>query len=228
MIRRLAQTALAAAVYGFAVGSGHSLRLATWNLAKFPMLIALTCGVCGPAYWICVRLIAPALRFGEVMDLTVRTFRDLTVLLAALSPVCLFLARTYERPDRAGLGEYPFFLGLNVCFIAVCGALTLGRQTIRLVRRHGLRPKRSAGVLAAWLAISLFAGGQCAWVLRPFYAPATIEHIPFIEGSRPDYRGAANFYEAVYHLLAPPRLPRDYWRHNAPPPPPEAPPRPCQ
>ncbi len=43
-----------------------------------------------------------------------------------------------------------------------------------------------------------------------------------MEGAQPDYRGAANFYEAVYHLLTPPPLPRLYWRHNAPPPPNEA------
>jgi hypothetical protein len=46
--------------------------------------------------------------------------------------------------------------------------------------------------------------------LRPYFGVSTIKDIPFIEGSRPDYRGARSFYEAVYHLMDPPPLPEDY------------------
>ena len=60
-----------------------------------------------------------------------------------------------------------------------------------------------------------FAGGQCAWYLRPFFGPSTIRDIPFIEGSAPDYRGATSFYEAVYHLIhPPPPLPEGYFNRR--------------
>ena len=138
------------------------------------------------------------------------TYRDVAVLLASLSPVAFFLARAVVQPDARSLGEYPFFLGLNVGFIALCGVVALVRQTLRLLRRHRLRLARAMTVTVVWLALSLFAGAQCAWFFRPFFGPSTIAHPPVIEGWGEDYRGARSFYEAVYHLLDPPPLPADY------------------
>jgi len=214
MARLALQIALASAVYGFSVGSLHSFRLGTWNLLKFPLLIFLTSLICAIAYYVSSQFITKELPFREVVRLALSTFRDVAVLLASLGPVCFFLARTVVQPDERGLNEYPFFLGLNVFFIALSGTAALVRQTLGLLRKRHLTLRRSALIVLAWLALSLFAGGQCAWVLRPFYGPATIKDIPFMEGSNPDYRGARSFYEAVYHLFDPPPLPKGYYRRG--------------
>jgi len=111
------------------------------------------------------------------------------------------------RPHGDDLAEYPLFQGLNVAFIAVCGCIAVRRQGRELLRRHGIAPRPGALLLLGWMALSLLAGGQCAWYLRPFFGatpPAPGQR--FCDGSRPDFRGARSIYEAVYNLVAlPPR-----------------------
>lgn len=208
-LRDLAGLALASAVYGFAIGASHSWTFAARNLLKFPALILVTAAVCAPAYLLVARFLAARLSLAEVLGLVLRLFRDASVLLAALAPVCLFLARTIEQPDRRGLNEYPLFLGLNVLLIAVSGSLALVRQGRALLRRRG---RRYLAVLAGWLLLSLVVGGQWAWYLRPFFGLSTVsaEATPFCLGTLSDYRGATSFFEAVYHLFAPPPLPEGF------------------
>jgi hypothetical protein len=140
-----------------------------------------------------------------VARLSLGTFHDLAVLLASLAPVTLFLGLTVERPrSEAALGEYPLFLGLQVGIIALAGTVALVRQAAGLFRRHRLGLARSAAVTISWLAISLVAGGQAAWYLRPWFGLAFMKDLPFLEGARPDFRGATSFFEAVLHLVSPP------------------------
>ena len=219
MRRSIAVLVVAAAGYGFSIGLQHSLRFACWNAVKFPFLISLTGALCTAAYYLSSRFITRALDLREVADLAVATYRDVAVLLASLTPLVLFLATTVRRPGRDDLGEYPLFLGLNVAFIAVSGCVALLREARVLVTRHRLGRRRAALLLASWLGLSLFAGGQCAWYLRPFFCPASITAPPLVEGTNPDYRGARSIYEAVYHLLDPPPLPAGYVRHGSRQPP---------
>jgi len=211
---RLAAILFGSGAYGFAIGSVHSGWLARWNVVKFPLLILLTGAICGIAYYLFARFIATGLGFREVWDLSMDTYRDTSLLLASLAPVSFFLARTVVRPDRESLGEYPFFLGLNVGLIALCGTVALARQARTLLRRHGVGVRQSLLITAAWLGVSLFAGGQVCWTFRPYFGLASMPDIPLIEGVRPDYRGATSFYEAVWNLADPPLLPEDYWRHR--------------
>lgn len=220
MVRSILAILIGSSVYGFAAGSGDSLRMSTWSAAKFPLLIGLTCLICAVAYYVLSQFVTRSLRFGDVMRMSLRVFGDISVLLASLAPVTWFLARTGIKPDTNGpdLKEYPLFLGLNIAFIAVCGVLALARQGVRLLRNHHLTLRKSLAVLVAWVGISLFAGGQCAWYLRPFFGWPTIEDAPFMEGSHPDPRGATSFYEAVWHVLRDAPLPREYWRYRERPP----------
>lgn len=212
MRRSLLTMVLGSAVYGFAIGSAHSVRQGEWNVLKFPLLLLATSLLCAPAYYLLGQFIARGLSFGTVLRLGLRAFADTSLLLASLAPVCFFLAMTLTPPDEQGLNEYPMFLGLNVVFVAVCGTLAVVRQARRLLKSHALSPARSAMIVVAWLAVSLFAGGQCAWYMRPFFGLRTIRYQHFMQGSRPDFRGARSFYEAVYFIVDPPPLPKDY--HN--------------
>ena len=195
-----------AAAYGFSVGCVHSLRYGLSNLLKFPLLLVVTASVCAVAYHLVASFAGARLRFGEVQQLSFALFRDASVMLASLSPVGLFLSLTIERPGALGLGEYPLFLGFNVALIAVCGTVALGRQARGLAQRAGLSRRRGAAVVAAWLALSLLVGSQGAWFLRPFFGVASIraEETPFFLGTRPDFRGATSFYEAVWQVVVPP------------------------
>jgi hypothetical protein len=212
-VKCLAALALGAAVYGGSIGAVHSWLFAARNLIKFPLLILGTAALCAPAYALVARFLAARLSFVEALGLVLRLFRDACLLLAALAPACLFLARTLEPPGRDGLGEYPLFLGFNVALIAICGSLALVRRGRVLLHERALSRWRVTLLLGCWLLLSLLVGGQWAWYLRPFFGVASIgaEVTPFCLGTLPDFRGATSFYEAVLHLADPPPLPEGFY-----------------
>ena len=218
MKRLVGVIVLASAFYGFCVGRVHSLTYAERNLLKFPLLIFVTGGVCALAYALSGLFITRVLKPADVLKLGLETFRDLSVLLASLGPACLFLALSIRQPDKHGLNEYPFYLGLNVVFIALAGSLALVRQALSLLRRHQLSLGRSLTTMGAWLLLSLLVGGQSAWYLRPFFGISTvpIETVPFFQGTQPDPQGATSFYEAVFHILVPPERIRASGRQGLP------------
>ncbi len=205
-MKRAARLLLASAIYGFSVGAGCSLRFAALNLIKFPLLICVSVLVSAGAYFLLARLLAPHLGFSAVRRLVIGSYGDLAELLAAFAPVTLFLAVTLRSPTSlAELGEYPAFLAANVALIAVAGVVSVGRQAALLLQRHALPRARAFSLVAAWLSISLLVGGQAAWYLRPFFGNRAVpDDGSFCLGSRPDFRGAESFFEAVYQLAVPP------------------------
>jgi hypothetical protein len=217
MRRDLATLVLASALYGFSIGCVHSLRFGLHDVLKFPLLFVVTGAACAVAYFLWALLIGGAcFRFVDVQRLAMRLYRDAAVLLAALAPANVFLARTLVPPDATSLHEYPLFLAMNVVFIAIAGALALLRQVRALAQYHPWPLSRRLATVAGWLALSLLVGGQVAWTLRPFFGVRSIpgDQTRFFLGSAPDYRGATNFYEAAYNVIAPPPLAADYVRRG--------------
>ena len=218
MRRDLATLLLASSLYGFSIGCVHSTRFGLHNVLKFPLLLLITGAACAVAYFLWALLIGGArFRFFDVQRLAMRLYRDAAVLLAALAPANWFLARTLVPPDATSLHDYPVFLGINVAFIAIAGALALLRQVRALAQYHPWPLARWVIIVGGWLALSLLVGGQAAWTLRPFFG---VRSIPGAEtrlflGSSPDYRGATNFFEAVRNVVAPAApLATDYTLHG--------------
>lgn len=209
MIHDLGVLVLAAAAYGYTIGAAHSPLYAQRDVVKLPLLILGTGLVCGVAYLVVGRFLVPTLTAGRVRDLVVGCFRDLSVLLASLAPPNLFVALVLVNTDDSALGEYSLFLGLNVLFVAACGALALARRGRELLRSLGLGAGRTAAVLTAWVLLTLCVGGQGAFYLRPFFGlPASRGNVPpFALGTEPDVRGATNFFEAVAQVVREPPLP---------------------
>lgn len=211
MARGLAVLVLASAAYGFAIGSVHSPLFGARNLVKFPLLILVTAAVCSAAYFLCARLITSRLSFRQVQRLVLGIYRDVSLMLASVAPALLFLAHTVDQPGARDLCEYPLFLGLNVMFVALAGTIIVVQRARALLSGRGISVPRGLAIIGAWLLLSLLVGGQWAWYLRPFCGVSALtEETPFVLGNMPDYRGAANFYEAVYHLFDPPPLPDDW------------------
>jgi len=206
MVWVLTRLILASAVYGFSIGSVHSWTYACRNLIKFPLLILVTAAVCALAYNVLARFLTPELSFRDVQRLVMALFQDAAVMLASLSPISFFLARTIVQPVPDDLGEYPFFQGVNVFFIAACGSIAVIRQARALIGAHHLLRRTGLALVTGWLALSLFTGAQCAWYMRPFFGISYMGRgsPPFFSGTRPDFRGARSFYEAVYNLVSPP------------------------
>jgi hypothetical protein len=196
---------IAGAIYGAAIGAAHSVTLAVLNLLKLPLLLTTTAIVCAIAYFLCARLWGLGIDFVHVLGLVVRCFRDIALLLASVAPACLFFARAFDpATSLSNRGEYPWFVGLNVALIALCGTLAVIRQGRTLLVQHGLSAQRSATLVTAWLALSLVVGAQGAWYLRPFFGRRFMPVTTFCRGAEADEYGATSFYTAVYHLV---RLP---------------------
>jgi hypothetical protein len=204
--RTLARLVLPAAVYGFSIGAVHSWRFALANLIKFPLLVLATAALCAASYYLVARFSAPQLRLADVSQLVLTAYGDTAVLLCSLAGVCFFVAVTMDQPrSLTELGDYPTFLALNVAFVGTCGCVAVARQARVMLERHQIQAQRRTAIVVAWLALSLLVGGQLAWYLRPFVGIRTvIDDGSLCHGDRPDPRGATNFYEAVYHLIAPP------------------------
>lgn len=212
-LRTAVATAAAAALYGFALGSAHSELYATRNLLKFPLLIAVTSATCAVSWWVVGHTFALPLSFGGVQRSSLQWFRDAAFLLGSLAPIVFFLARAARARDDGVLGEYDSFLALNMAAVAVCGAIALAYQGLRILRELAVGPARAAAVVMCWLSLTLAVGGQAAFWMRPFFGfPATRGNTPpFFLGTEPDKRGATNFYEAVWQTVVRPPLPETWY-----------------
>lgn len=206
MTRSLLTLIAAAATYGFSIGISNSWVYALRNVIKFPLLILSTAMICALLYHVLARFLDAKLAFVQVQRLVLGIFRDMSCLLAALSPVTCFLALIMEPPGNQGLGGYPQFLMLNVVAIAICGCLSV---YLRSRARMGIQvsmPRRRNLLIASWMLASLLVGGQVCWYIRPFFGSTTgTSQSPWFSGSNADTRGATNFYAAVAatigHLL---------------------------
>jgi hypothetical protein len=210
VIRAALSTAVAAGLYGFALGSAHSEIYARNNLLKFPLLIAITAAVCATSYWVAARVAAAHLSFAGVQRTTWKLFHDSAILLASLSPVVFFVGRAMRSADDGRLGEYDRFLALNMGAIALAGGIALVRQGRELLLGRGMPSRRATLLIGGWLFLTLGVGGQAAFYMRPFFGfPATRGNVPpLFLGAEPDVRGATNFYEAVWQTVRQPPLPQ--------------------
>src|SRR5262245_30431147 len=108
MRRDLATLLLASALYGFSIGCVHSVRFGLHDVIKFPLLFLITGAACAVAYFLFACLIGGfRFRFVDVQRLAMRLYRDAALLLAALAPANLFLARTIVPPDQTSLHDLP-------------------------------------------------------------------------------------------------------------------------
>lgn len=204
MLRSLVTMLLASGAYGFTIGASNSWMYAVRNVVKFPLLILTTSAVCSLAYFVLARFLGTPLSFLRVQRLVLEVFRDLSVLLASLGSVVLFVALTMLPPTFEDLADYPMFQGINVAFIALCGCIAVRRQGSELLKAHAIAPRLRDGLVAGWMLLSLLAGGQAAWYMRPFFGIAKPgrEGVAWFFGTAPDFRGARSIYEAVWNPVA--------------------------
>jgi hypothetical protein len=206
-------TVLCGAVYGFAIGSGKSLLYAWRSAIKVPLLLLGTALVCSLAYHVVARFLAVDLSFAAVQRASWSLFRRVAELLASLAPVVLFLALTMQTPAGRDLGGYPAFVGVNMVFLAVAGAVALMQQARTAFAGHPVPARRARAVVVAWLVLSLLVGGQLAFYLRPFFGIASLTGAPpFLLGDEPTATGARNFYEVVWQFVRGVSLPERFGR----------------
>ncbi len=184
------------ALYGGVVGLWRAPLQAVYTAVKMPLLIFLTCGGNALLNGLLAQVLGSGLSFRQTSLAILMSFTILALVLAALSPVALFICLNTPTPDSVARDTgHNLTLLFTVIFIAYAGVVA-NRRLLRLLERCCETPGAARRVFWSWLAGNLFLGAQLSMVLRPFFGMPDMA-VHFL--SDDPMRG--NFYEAVFHAL---------------------------
>jgi len=185
------------ALYGGVVGLWRAPQQALYTAIKMPLLIFLTCGGNALLNGLLAQVLGAGLSFRQSSVAILMSFALASLILAALSPIALFLL--WNTPPLAsaerGVGHAVTLLS-DVLFIAYAGVVA-NTRLLRLLTRICASPAAAQRVFWSWLAGNLFLGAQLSWVLRPFIGSPGLP-VQFLRDD--PMRG--NFYEAVLNALS--------------------------
>lgn len=206
MKRLLGGVILFSAGYGFSMGLIHGPTLAAFNAVKFPLYILVTTGVSSLGYWIFSLFLGVRLGFWQAQEFALGVYRDLALLLCSLAPAAAILALVFIRANCNSMNMYPWMVQTHVLMIAACGVIAMINRGRKLVSERGLKKRMGVALLALWMLFSLLVGSRAAWYLRPWFGITAIpEPVPFVLGTRPDFRGNTSFWQALEYSAGPER-----------------------
>ena len=184
-----------AGLYGAAMGCWRQPMQAVYSGIKLPLVMLLTTVGNGLLNGMLAPLLGLNISFRQSVLLVLVSFAITSLLLAAFSPVALFIVwNTPPLSAATSLSspEYGFMQLMLALFIA-CAGIVGNVRLLPLLRQWTNTPGIARNVLLAWLAGNLFLGSQVSWVLRPFIWDP-VGRIQFI--GREYLRGS--FYETVF------------------------------
>jgi hypothetical protein len=192
----MATIAAGCALYGGVVGLWRAPLQAVYTAVKMPLLIFITCGGNALLNGLLAQVLGSGLSFRQTSLAILMSFTIAALVLAALSPVALFICLNAPALNSATRGTgHSITLLCHVLFIAYAGVVA-NRRLLRLLERRCETSAAARRVFWSWLAGNLLLGAQLSWVLRPFIGSPGLA----IEFLRHDpLRG--NFYESVFHAL---------------------------
>ena len=185
------------ALYGSVVGLWRGPLQAVYTGIKMPLLIFLTCAGNALLNGVLAQVLGSGLSFRQTSLAILMSFTIASLVLAALSPVALFILLNTPpalASDPWGTGHHLTLL-CDVLFIAYAGVVA-NRRLLRLLERRCETPGAAQRVFWSWLAGNLFLGAQLSWILRPFIGSPMLP-VQFVRDNA--LRG--NFYEAVLHAI---------------------------
>ena len=196
----VATIVLGCGVYGGVVGLWRAPLQAAFTAIKMPLLIFLTCGANALLNGMLAQVLGSGLGFRQSSLVILMSFTIAALVLAALSPVALFILANAPPLSSVGRGTgHSVTLLTDVLFIAYAGVVA-NRRLLRLLIHLCPTPATAARIFWSWLAGNLFLGAQLSWILRPFIGSPGLA-VQFLRDDA--LRG--NFYESVFraarHLL---------------------------
>jgi hypothetical protein len=160
--------ALGCALYGGVVGLWNGPLQAAYTAVKMPLLIFLTCGANALLNGMLAQVLGSGLGFRQSTLAILMSYTIAALVLAALSPVALFILTNAPALTSAGRGTgHSITLLTDVIFVAYAGIVG-NRRLLVLLTKICATPESGRRVFWSWLAGNLFLGAQLAWVLRPF------------------------------------------------------------
>ncbi len=156
------------ALYGGVVGLWRGWQQAVFTAVKMPLLIFLTCAGNALINGMLAQVLGSGLGFRTSAIAILMSFTIAALVLAALSPVALFILANAPALSSASKGiGHSIVLLTDVAFVAYAG-LVANHRLLRLLGHACTNVIAARRVFWSWLAVNLFLGAQVAWVLRPF------------------------------------------------------------
>lgn len=194
----VAAIVMGAGGYGAVMGSWRDALQSLFTGIKLPLVILLTTLGNGLLNGMLAPLLGLNISFRQSLTMVLMSFAIASIVLAALSPVALFVVWN-TPPLTAGTTlsspEYGFLQLTLTVFVALAGVIG-NLRLLPLLRLWTPRAATARNVLLAWLAGNLFLGSQIAWVLRPFIWDA---HRP-VEFVGPDFL-QGSFFETIFRII---------------------------
>jgi len=200
----VAAIVLGAGIYGAVMGSWRAPLQALYTGIKLPLAILLTTAGNGLLNGMLAPLLGLNVTFRQSLAAVLVSFAIASLVLAALSPVALFLV--WNTPPltsgtRLTSPEYGFMQLALAVFVALAG-VTGNVRLLPVLRQWAQNAAAPRKVLLAWLAVNLFLGSQICWVLRPFIWDSK-RPVEFIG---PEYFQGSFFetvFQAAWRLICP-------------------------
>ncbi len=164
---------------------------------KFPLLMLMTTAGNALFNGMFAQLSGAGLTFRESARAVTTSFALLSLILASLSPVMLFLRFNTPSLDAGNDAVLAHNLTLlsHVALIAFAG-VTANVRLLWLLDRLTRNRRVARRILIAWLAGNLFLGCQLSWLMRPFVGSPGLR-VEFLR--RDAFHG--NFYESTYRAF---------------------------
>jgi hypothetical protein len=195
-------------LYGFAFGLWRAPEQGIYSAIKLPILfltIVLTTTLINSMLAV---LMGIPLGIRKTFKAMLYAMAVTASILGAFAPIAVFLVLQLPAPLPAALGQvashpavqasmaifWPLLLG-HIAMIAIAG--TIGCLRLHAVLKMAApTPRGAARLLAAWMLVTGFVGGELSWLLSPYlckpdFSPHVIART-FHEG---------NFYEQLYRAV---------------------------
>lgn len=186
---------LGAGLYGFALGTWRAPLQAVFNGIKFPLILLLTAVGNSLFNGLLAPLLGVPMTLRTSLAAVLLSFNLLSTILAAFSPLTLFLIWNLPGPEagwRQTQDAYATILVTQSLVIAFAG-ITANLHLLRVLRSLSGSPANARRLLVAWLAANLFLGTQLSWIGRPFFGRPN-QPVQFLRDDA--LRG--NFFEAFF------------------------------
>jgi hypothetical protein len=179
------------AIFGFMIGSSHSMFQGLISFIKLPSLFYITGGICFPTLYIFLALFGVKVSLKGLMHFCIIAISIMSLILIAFAPVSLFFLVVGTN--------YQVFKLLNVAMMAVAGlsGVYIFKQYILSNSPEDLTPEtksRASLFIKAWLLMFGLIGSNLGFAISPIFGDPTVPFMFFTDANQ-------NFFSHLLSIL---------------------------
>ncbi len=189
ILRQIIIISIFAFIYGFVMGSYHSLLQSFVSGIKVTFLFLSTFLICFPSFYIIQLVLGSRMNFLQMIMIVLSGFILILTITLSFTPIVIFFLFT---------GNNYYFLQLLHVAIFVFSGIFGMKTIIELLKfaceKKDIYPKIGVTIFRVWIVIFALVSIQLAWNLRPFLSDKGENFKLFRK-----YKG--NFYTAIIYSI---------------------------